>query len=283
MAGSDLISKKTRYEFREHLVGWTLREIEMEFDSADIRWDSEYVPQCGGQRRSLVEQYYHTVDFSDWTDVERVLRVFAAIIDSLPEDDPVRARLLKHLRRDGFEYEDGRLGPQSGLGALAQLKTTAAEFDAVQLHQQIERIERSLDSDPALAVGSAKELVETCCRTILTAHGEVSPGNQDVTKLVKATMKHLQLLPEGVPDAAKGAETIRRMLSNLATLVQGLAELRNLYGSGHGKDGRARGLQPRHARLASGAATTLAVFLFDTYTLRRPNQAAPQSPHEEIR
>jgi hypothetical protein len=32
----EIISKKTRYEFREFLVGWTLREIEMEFDAADI-------------------------------------------------------------------------------------------------------------------------------------------------------------------------------------------------------------------------------------------------------
>lgn len=33
---NELISKKTRYTFREFLVTWTLREIELEFDSADI-------------------------------------------------------------------------------------------------------------------------------------------------------------------------------------------------------------------------------------------------------
>jgi hypothetical protein len=32
----DLISKKARHELREYLVNWTLREIEMEFDSADV-------------------------------------------------------------------------------------------------------------------------------------------------------------------------------------------------------------------------------------------------------
>ncbi|HZZ30473.1 MAG TPA: abortive infection family protein [Phenylobacterium sp.] len=41
--------------------------------------------------------------------------------------------------------------------------------------------------------------------------------------------------------------------------------MRNFYGSGHGQDGRARGLTPRHARLAVGAASTLALFLFDTH------------------
>ena len=58
---------------------------------------------------------------------------------------------------------------------------------------------------------------------------------------------------DDVPQAAKGAEMVKRVLSNLATIVQGVAELRGLYGTGHGKDGKARGLQPRHARLAVGA------------------------------
>ena len=35
----DIISKKTRYEFREYFVGLTLREIEMEFDAADVPFD----------------------------------------------------------------------------------------------------------------------------------------------------------------------------------------------------------------------------------------------------
>jgi hypothetical protein len=54
-------------------------------------------------------------------------------------------------------------------------------------------------------------------------------------------------------------------LSNLATIVQGVAELRGLYGTGHGKDGKARGLQPRHARLAVGAASSLVTFAFQTH------------------
>lgn len=78
-------------------------------------------------------------------------------------------------------------------------------------------------------------------------------------------MEALQLVPEGVSDTAKGSKTIKAVLGNLAAVVQGLAELRNLYGTGHGKHGRTKGLQPRHARLAAGAAATLATFLFETH------------------
>jgi hypothetical protein len=42
-------------------------------------------------------------------------------------------------------------------------------------------------------------------------------------------------------------------------------ELRGSYGTGHGPDGRARGLHGRHARLAVGMASTLATFLLETH------------------
>jgi len=57
-----------------------------------------------------------------------------------------------------------------------------------------------------------------------------------------------------VDDGVKAAETIRALLGNLATVAQRMAELRNPYGTGHGKAAKASGLQPRHARLAVGAA-----------------------------
>jgi len=60
-------------------------------------------------------------------------------------------------------------------------------------------------------------------------------------------------------------ETVKRVLNNLATVVQGLAEIRGLYGTGHGKEGRAKGVQSRHARLAVGAASALVTFLFQTH------------------
>lgn len=54
-----------------------------------------------------------------------------------------------------------------------------------------------------------------------------------------------------------------------AQCPQGMAELRNLYGTGHGPSAKTnRGIQPRHARLATGVAATLASFLFETHLER---------------
>jgi len=60
------------------------------------------------------------------------------------------------------------------------------------------------------------------------------------------------------------------LLSNLGQVVIKLAELRNLYGTGHGKEKVKKGLNERHARLAVGAGITLSTFLLETFEYRRP-------------
>lgn len=281
----DLISKKTRQVFREHLVGWTLREISDAFDAADVPCDLNYQPPASGQRRSLVEQYYHTVTWDDWRDAKKVLKVYEDILQRAHEMEKFGTvgseitptaqyqrlaieRMINVLKRDGLQWVDGRIVTETGMPSLEDIKEAAAEFDARHLSEQIRRLEQSVDVDPALAIGTAKELVETCCRTILAERGKPVTRTPDLPTLTKQTLRELALVPEGVPEQAKGAEVIKRLLSNLATICQGLAEIRGLYGTGHGKDGRTQGMKPRHAKLAVGAAATLATFLFDTHKVR---------------
>lgn len=282
----DIISRKTRNEFREYLVNWTLREIEMAFDSADIECQHDHAPSTSGQRRTLVEQYYASLDFAKPRDVAKLVRAYEYILEKAldpsrysgaywsPEEvaeatKKTTASLIKWLQKDGYDFIDGRIVPISGIARVADVRDAAQELQAPHLAETIHRLEGALDADPALAIGSAKELVETCCKTILRERGI----NEDLDKLelaqlVKRTTKELDLVPDAVPETAKGADSIRRVLANLAAVTQGLAEIRNLYGTGHGKDGKRRGLGPRHARLAVGAASTLVTFLFDTHRER---------------
>ena len=150
----------------------------------------------------------------------------------------------------------------AGAPSLHPLKEHAKVINANHLADQIRRLEASIETDPSLAIGTAKELIETCCKTILA---EPVTGTPDVSALTKETLKELKLVPEGIPDAARGADVIKRLLSNLGTIGNGLAELRGLYGTGHGKHGSSTGLSARHAKLAVGAAATLTIFLFETH------------------
>jgi hypothetical protein len=276
---SEVISKKNRIELREHLVtSFTLRYIEKLFDGEDIFCDLDYDPQLSGQRRTLVEQYYHSMDFTSWEDVQKFLRIFEIVIDDLSQDQSPfsgrtedkalleRKRLLNYIKQDGFVYENNRLSMVSPTNSLEHAKRMTFVLDAAHIHQQIKRMEGAIDTDPELAIGTAKEFVESISKTILKERNALPDSKKlDVRDLVKACLKELNLVPDDIPERAKGAESIKLLLSNLGTIVDRIDTLRGLYGTGHGKDSDHKGLSSRHARLMVGAASTLGLFLFETH------------------
>lgn len=148
---------------------------------------------------------------------------------------------------------------------LNSLKEKFSGTDTSYVLQQITRMEAAVENDPGLAIGTAKELVETVCKTILKERNIKLTGNENLPKFVKATAKELKLTPSDIADDAKASDSIKRLLSNLATITNGVAELRNSYGTGHGKEAKSRGLTSRHAKLAVGSASTLAIFLVETH------------------
>lgn len=181
---SVIISKKTRNEYREYFVGTTLRKISEEFDADDVPLASEFLPPEDGQRRSIVEQYYHAVNFSSWRDVQKVLRVYENVLLELEEkikhpfsgekDENAEKQLvllLRCLEGDGFVFADGRITANAYNPAIEKLTVTASNFDGKVLRRQIERIRSAIEDDPDLAIGTAKELVETTCKTILADYG----------------------------------------------------------------------------------------------------------------
>ena len=135
--------------------------------------------------------------------------------------------------------------------------------------KQINIMESAIENSPELAIGTAKELIETICYTILTECKVETDKNWDLLQLLKQTTKQLNLTPEGILDEAKASKTIKSILGSLTTVVQGIGELRNQYGSGHGKKASFKGLTARHAKLSVGAASTLAIFLLETHKHRQ--------------
>ena len=214
-------------------------------------------------------------------DDDSFLAFLCETIHPIIRPDPAEAERIcqlynQYLRNDGFQIlEKTRLsgkpvfvGRYVGVGitpAISTAKETLGGTDPGYVAQQITRMEAAVANDPALAIGTAKELVETCCKTILQARRIQFGKAADLPELVKLTIKGLELTPDDIPDKAKAADTMKRLLSNLATITKGVSELRNHYGTGHGKTAGSKGLGPRHAKLAVGAASTLAVFLAETH------------------
>lgn len=143
------------------------------------------------------------------------------------------------------------------------------EFSSEYLSNQIESMLKMQSENPTEAIGKAKELIESCCKTILDKSGVGYEIKWDINKLTGETLKLLHLMPSNIPDTAKAAVEIKAILGNLRAISNNLAALRNPYGSGHGKSANYKGLSERHAKLAVGCSITLVSFLWDTFKARQ--------------
>lgn len=292
------ISEATRRDIFDSFIientSWNGRLEEPEFLSR--LFDLNCLPSTDGRFKDAYgDIWQHRVNNLDWDDYwifsdkrfnlldgddEIFLRFLCETLHPVvrtntEEVEQLQQRYNLILQNDGYEIVPktimaGRaifiarqigLRPESSFDILKdKFKGTNASY----VLGQITRMEGAIENDPGLAIGTAKELVETVCRTILEERRIEIPVNEDLPKLVKTTAKELKLTPEDIPDEAKASESIKRLLSNLASITNGIAELRNSYGTGHGKGAKSKGLSPRHAKLAVGAASTLAIFLIES-------------------
>jgi hypothetical protein len=99
--------------------------------------------------------------------------------------------------------------------------------DSAYISRQVIRMEEAIESDPERAIGTAKEFIETVCKTILDGMGAEYERHDDVLVLVRKTTKALRVSRDDVDPAAEATDTIRRILSNLVRIAQDTAELRN--------------------------------------------------------
>ncbi len=184
----------------------------------------------------------------------------------------------ENLKNDGFEIvEKTRISNKpifsgrqkiSGIDSIKNKNTELSQkLNAEYVTQQISLMESSIGIAPHVAIGVAKELIETCCKKILTERSIEIDKSLDLIQLLKQTNKELKLSPDDIADEKKAAKTIKTILGSLGTVVHGICELRNEYGSGHGKEAKFKGLSSRHAKLAVGAASTLAIFLIETHEI----------------
>jgi hypothetical protein len=139
------------------------------------------------------------------------------------------------------------------------------KFSSEYMSRQIELMVSMQLTNPTNAIGLSKELIESCCKTILDELNIEWGKNDDVPQLANKTLNALNLLPVNVQETDQGAEAIRGVLGNLRAITTKLAEIRNPFGSGHGKSASFQGLETRHAKLAVGSSITFVDFIWSTY------------------
>jgi hypothetical protein len=161
--------------------------------------------------------------------------------------------------RDQLAAFEANADPRINEGLIAQLRDPAA------IREHLARLQRIAEPDPPLAIGTAKELIESTAKTVLFERGLEVDERDDLPALVRKAQEALGLHPSAASTGPDGTDAVRRVLGGLLNVATGLGELRNRgYGTGHGPKGERVGLRPRHARLAVNAAMTWCSVMLDT-------------------
>jgi len=279
-------------------VRWAGRLAETAFLSRVF--DLEGLPSTDYRRSNMLGDIsQHRENFLDWDDDwvyddqrlnllrgpdDKLLNFLAEMIHPIVRDDEDEVnRLLelfnRHLGTDGFQLvvvnvvSGRRIFAASrtlGLHGQNEARKLADSLASDHIAAQITRMQTSIVSDPALAIGSAKEFIESICKGILADRRQVLTGKEDLPRLV-----HLVRETLGINVGKRTDDTLKSTLRALATIIQGVAELRGQLGTGHGDSPDAPRPPVEIARLAVGIATTAGVFLWDMHQKSRTAGAGP--------
>lgn len=189
----------------------------------------------------------------------------------------VVAHLNRVLARDGFEIvlrhnhpHLARIGQVGAVITAVAAKAAVIDFDTVQ--RDLDRALRSADNDPEDAVTAACSAIESVCRSILVELQLPLPAKRDIDGLIRAVQEPLGLSPARTDLPADIAADMRQVLGGLTTTAKGIGALRTHAGDAHGRERGFRRIDGRTARLAIHAASTLVLFLIETWekVQRRP-------------
>jgi hypothetical protein len=270
---ADLISPSTRGMFRSLMTDSTVDHIGAAFQDEGFAPNPDSTYEDSSVRRETTQAYLDAVNWSDPAHVRRFLNVADRLLDGWSGDNT--DALWRRVMRDGYE-RDQRTGAIVAVGGNRAIESLRHVSDASAIRELLDRMSRAADDDPPLAVGSAKEIVESTAKVVLAERGLAWRESADLPELVRAAEIALGLHPSTATAGPDASDGVRKILGAVTTITTGLAELRNRgHGTGHGPVTARVGLRPRHAHLAVNAAITCCQLMIDTL-------ADPEAPWRDL-
>lgn len=172
-----------------------------------------------------------------------------------------RDRVTKVLTKNGLSYLAGGRIVTSGTAPSANsLRDILRSQDMVGVMAEFQRALDTVAGDPPAGVTAACALLESLCKVYIEDENLPMPPKQTLKPLWKVVSDHLGFDPSRLAD-----DDLKRILSGLTSIVDGIASLRTHAGSAHGRGRNAYRIEPRHARLAINGAHALALFVLETW------------------
>jgi hypothetical protein len=177
------------------------------------------------------------------------------ISDLLDYDGP-----MKYGPATSEDVEKIREWLGEGSTPVAWPAPTTEKLNWVSVNQSWKKASEKITTDPAGAITAARSLLEGVCKHILDERKVSYSKDGDLQKLYRATTQALRLSP-----GEQGEDIFRQVLGGCATVVTGMAGMRNLFSDAHGRGVKDVEAATRHARLAVNAAGTIATFMIESH------------------
>jgi hypothetical protein len=181
----------------------------------------------------------------------------------------------KHLDNDGFEVIQtdeisgkpiftGHQKVIGQAGLLAKKIEIKKYLNTEYVNGKIDIMNGTVRKDTDLAIGTAKELLETTCKSILKQKKVVVDSNWTLPQLLKATTNALDFTPKEAANPENAERSIKQILGGISSIVHGVSELRNSYGTGHGKEADFKALEVKYAKLLVAVVSEIVILYLST-------------------
>lgn len=153
----------------------------------------------------------------------------------------------------GYITDGSSLASISLQEAIKELNFPAVDMEFTRALENVER-------DPREAVSAACNILESTFKIFIADENLPAPSKQDLQGLWKVVRDKLGMDTKTVED-----DDLRKILSGLYTLTEGIGALRTHASSAHGAGRKIYNLKPRHARLAIHSAHTLVLYILESW------------------
>jgi AbiJ N-terminal domain 3 len=193
--GMELVSKALRHNFREFCSTIPLRLIDDMFQNCDIQ-PGNISPglRVSGERRTQVEQYYASLDWTDKTDAQRFLDVisFALMQDYVPPDYKDSLRQL--CNKAGFHVE----------GDIISFPTNGQKI--IPSNPPDRSMKQSEPPEAIITTLTRRDIIDELCK------GRIE-GRLDLVEFLKMTWPDLDSMPSPCSSASLSDDVSWHMIN----------------------------------------------------------------------
>lgn len=175
------------------------------------------------------------------------------------------------LGKYGLRYlTGGHITDGSSITSIS-LQEAIKKRNLPAVEMEFSRALENLHSNPREAVSAACNIIESTFKIYIADEGLNPPAKQDLQGLWKVVRDSLGMDAKSIED-----EDLKRILSGLYSITDGIGALRTHASSAHGAGRKIYTLKPRHARLAINSAHTLTMFIIESWEEKKSTCHKPE-------